>query len=165
MGLVMSWLATPTRLFWPPEMPLRMGVPMMVLAWSLRPNEASSPSIRARRSLRGRELVLERREVKSRVSRTVRDPMRASSCSTKQDIWRNSERDGLTPLTSTEPSTPEALVGRPARTLRRVVLPQPEGPIRAQISPDGVVLVVQPPQDKKVVISPYQPRRARQHDG
>lgn len=56
-GLVMSWLATPTRRFWPPEMPLRMGVPMMVLACSTRPKDSRRPLMRTRRSCLGRELT------------------------------------------------------------------------------------------------------------
>lgn len=50
LGLVMSWAATLTLLFWPPETPLRIGVPMMVSDWSWRPKDKSRPSIRALRS-------------------------------------------------------------------------------------------------------------------
>ena len=135
LGLVMSWLATPTRRFWPPLIPLRIGVPMSVSAWSRSPKESSSPSMRAMRSFLGSELVLARREAKCSVSRTVRAPIKASSCSTKRLISRKAARDGLLPLTRTAPSTLCAPVGREASTLRRVVLPQPEGPMRAHISP------------------------------
>jgi hypothetical protein len=34
---VISWLVTLTRLFWPPDMPLRTGVPIRVSACFLRP--------------------------------------------------------------------------------------------------------------------------------
>jgi hypothetical protein len=131
----MSWLATPTRRFWPPEMPLRMGVPMRVSACSVRPKASSKPLMRRRRSFLGSELVLERREAKCRVSRTVRDPMRASSCSTKQLISRKVDREALVPLTRMVPSALAAPVSREASMLRSVVLPQPEGPMSARISP------------------------------
>lgn len=51
LGLVISCAATLTLLFWPPDTPLRIGVPMMVSAWSDRPNDKRSPSIRAFRSV------------------------------------------------------------------------------------------------------------------
>lgn len=126
---------------------------MMVEACEVRPKEARSESIRRRRSFRGSELhgvgtcakslggksyylVLARRDEKSRVSLTVRDPMRASSCSTKQVICRKADWETSVPLMRTLAWTSLALVGRRARTLRRVVLPQPDGPINAQISPE-----------------------------
>jgi CHASE2 domain-containing sensor protein len=50
LGLVISCAATLTLLFWPPDTPLRIGVPMRVSAWSCRPNDDRSPSMRALRS-------------------------------------------------------------------------------------------------------------------
>lgn len=46
LGEVMSWLATLTRRFWPPEMPFRMGVPIMVFACLRRPKESRRLSMR-----------------------------------------------------------------------------------------------------------------------
>ncbi len=100
-----------------------------------RPNASSSASMRAIRSRLGRELVLARRDEKLRVSRTVSDPMSASSCSTKQLICRKAALDGLDPLTKTVPSTFWLAIGRDASVVRRVVLPHPDGPMNAQISP------------------------------
>lgn len=56
-GLVISCAATLTRLFWPPDTPLRIGVPMIVSACSCSPKEESRPSIRALRSALLTELV------------------------------------------------------------------------------------------------------------
>lgn len=50
LGLVMSCAATLTLRFCPPETPLRIGVPMIVSAWSRKPNDESRPSMRALRS-------------------------------------------------------------------------------------------------------------------
>src|SRR3569833_1587639 len=80
-------------------------------------------------------LVLASREAKFSVSRTVKAPISASSCSTKHVISRQSASVGVTPLTSTGDATFWAPVGRDASTVSSVVLPQPEGPMRAQISP------------------------------
>lgn len=57
LGLVMSWAATLTLLFCPPETPLRIGVPMMVSACSCRPNDKRRPSMRALRSTLLTELL------------------------------------------------------------------------------------------------------------
>jgi len=45
----MSWLATLTRRFWPPDTPLRMGVPISVFEWGVRPKECRREVIRALR--------------------------------------------------------------------------------------------------------------------
>ena len=50
LGLVISCAATLTLLFCPPDMPLRIGVPMIVSAWSFKPKDESRPSMRALRS-------------------------------------------------------------------------------------------------------------------
>lgn len=50
LGQVISWLAMLTRRFSPPLRPLRTGVPMMVLACSIKPKECSRPSTRRLRS-------------------------------------------------------------------------------------------------------------------
>jgi hypothetical protein len=93
--------------------------------------------MRAIRSDLGREPVEERREAKVSVSRTVREPIRASSCSTKRDRERKRDLEGLLPFTRTVEvlEMVEDEVGREARMFRRVVLPEPEGPIRARTSP------------------------------
>jgi hypothetical protein len=46
----MSWLATLRRRFWPPLMPLRMGVPTRTSAAEFSPNAAISASMRFMRS-------------------------------------------------------------------------------------------------------------------
>lgn len=120
-------------------MPFRMGVPMMVLACSWRPNDSRRPSTLAMRSLLANEPVLDNLEEKYKVSLTVSDPVRASSCSTKRLICRKDAFDGVVPFIQTRPSTWDAVVGREASTLSSVVLPQPDGPIRARISPSHIV--------------------------
>lgn len=77
------------------------------------------------------------------VSFTVKEPMSASSCSTYELIRRKASDETVAPLTSVDPEVlaPDA-AARWARTLRRVVLPQPEGPIRAHISPASYALVI-----------------------
>jgi len=52
----MSWLATLTRRFWPPETPLRMGVPISVLDWGVRPKEVRREVMRVLREEAGMEL-------------------------------------------------------------------------------------------------------------
>lgn len=99
-GPVIKRLAILKRRFWPPLMPFLIGVPTRVLAWSRSPNEVSISSTRCRRSWLETELPHpqlpvkhasqgiktylgnDSRAAKSSVSRTVKEPMRDSSCST-----------------------------------------------------------------------------------
>lgn len=100
-GDVMSWLAMPTRLFCPPLIPFRIGVPMIVLACACSPNDSKRPSILAMRCFFCRALVLDSLDAKSSVSRTVRDPISASSCSTKRLICLSVVFEGAVPLIRT----------------------------------------------------------------
>ena len=54
----MSWLATLTRRFWPPETPLRMGVPIRVLDWGVRPKEVRREVMRVLREKAEMELEM-----------------------------------------------------------------------------------------------------------
>jgi hypothetical protein len=56
LGLVINWDATLTRRFWPPLIPLRIGVPMSVFAWLVRPKAVSRAWILATRSVLAIEL-------------------------------------------------------------------------------------------------------------
>lgn len=62
-----------------------------------------------------------------------------SSCSTKRVMERRVETEGGAPLRRTVPEVERAWVGREARWFKSVVLPEPEGPMRASISPVGRV--------------------------
>lgn len=74
---------------------------------------------------------------KRRVSSTVKDPMSTSSCSTYELIRLNLSSDTSLPLIKISPLTSaSAAWSLCARTLSRVVLPLPEGPIKAITSPD-----------------------------
>lgn len=100
-GAVISWLATLTRRFCPPLIPWRIGVPMMVSSCFRRPKESIKPLILMIRSFLVRlkktpcqhalssELEVsdadpgfDKRAAKFIVSLTVKDPIKASSCST-----------------------------------------------------------------------------------
>ena len=111
---------------------------------------------RSLRWLRGNDLGSASFAAKLSVSWTVKEPMRASSCSTYEFSFRNVATEVCDPLVRTLPSTvaPDA-AARCARTLRRVlhhvsnsgqdsypedeayVLPEPEGPMSASSSPRG----------------------------
>jgi len=88
LGDVMSWLAMLNRRFWPPLMPLRIGVPTKALAWFCRPKAAMSACTRSRRSVFDTDVGKASFAAKSMVSATVKDPINTSSCSTKELMWR-----------------------------------------------------------------------------
>lgn len=78
------------------------------------------------------------RAAKSSVSRTVSDPIKASSCSTKELMLCKSVSEMVEPLTHTLLATSNLVPGfLRASTFRRVVLPLPEGPIRAVSVPNS----------------------------
>lgn len=155
LGAVINWLATLTRRFCPPLIPCLIGVPMMVPSCFRRPKESIKPLILMIRSffvrlkkiqcqyaLLGKLEVsdadpgFDRRAAKFIVSLTVKDPIKASSCSTYELIFLNSLRDRLRPLTEAKPVASAPELSRLARKFKRVVFPEPLGPIKAHISPD-----------------------------
>jgi len=75
------------------------------------------------------------RAAKLIVSWTVKDPIKASSCSTYELNFRNAARDGDVPLTDAWPSTLAPAFSRLAKKFKRVVFPDPLGPMSAHISP------------------------------
>ncbi len=135
-GQVMSWLATLTRRFSPPDKPFRTAVPMMVSADRSRPKDASKPSTQRFLSTLLRELGRPSFAAKSSVSLAVRLPIRLSSCSTKQLARGMDVVDASAQLIRIRPSTENFCAkDRCARTFSNVLFPEPEGPMIATRSP------------------------------
>jgi len=121
----------------PPEMPLIMAPPIIVLEHDMSPRSSSvcstSLSIVSAGVPGGRRRVA----LNLRASRGVAVAMSASSCMTYATFFLNETGSITLPLMVTLPSTctvpPEAL--RPARTFRRDDLPAPDAPMMQQTSP------------------------------
>ena len=102
-GPVTNCAATLTRRFWPPDTTFFMAVPTRSFVRSDKPKAARSVFMRVRRSVL---LVngVERRAAKSSVSLTVKEPIRASSCSTYAQTRRNCCATTGTPFRQSKPS-------------------------------------------------------------
>jgi hypothetical protein len=144
LGHVMSWLATLTRRFSPPDSPFRIAVPIMVSADRSRPNEVNNPSTRRSLSAFVTEFGRPSLAANSSVSLAVRLPIKLSSCSTKQLARRKVVFDASARSIKIWPSTENfAAKGRCASTLSSVLFPEPESPMMAMRSPVNCQSLVQ----------------------
>ena len=130
----MSWLAVVTLLFCPPLIPLCNGVPILLFLTLKSPKSRSKSSVRCRRSVALMLAGSANFAANSTVSRTVREPMSWSSCSTYVLIALNVALSKGEPARSWVPVT-ELSFKRLERMFKSVVLPHPEGPIKARSEP------------------------------